>query len=140
MQHHAVIAHRPALLRGGEVHGIEVGTDRDTGLGPAGALIVGIQDMAALAHGNQALTGLGQVEQGAAYRQFAALRRQVEHIDQGHGLGITHHQGHAQGNELEGKHGTSSEKESGCRSPHSKGAATNLAQRMPAPARDSAAH
>ncbi|MCY1217437.1 hypothetical protein D9M72_293510 [compost metagenome] len=104
VQHDAVVPYRPAVAGCGEVHGIEIGTDRNAGLGPAGALIVGIKDMAALADCDQPLTGLGHVQQRAAYRQLAALGRQVEHIDQGLGLGITRHQGHAQNDELDRKH------------------------------------
>ncbi|MNG17464.1 hypothetical protein D3C84_1014530 [compost metagenome] len=104
VQDDAVVPHCPAFAGRGELDGIEIGTDRDAGLGPAFALVVGVQDMATLPHGYQPRTRLRQIEQGAAYCQLAALRRKVEHIHQRRGATAASRQGQAQGDELERKH------------------------------------
>ncbi|MNN59888.1 hypothetical protein D3C81_1750380 [compost metagenome] len=91
------MADRPTLAGRGEIHGGKVGADRHVGLLPLLATVIGIQDVAALAHRHQALTGFGQVEQRTLRRQFAALGRKVQHIDEGRGLSHASVQQQAQG-------------------------------------------
>ncbi|MNE60060.1 hypothetical protein D3C80_1551840 [compost metagenome] len=81
VQDHAIVAHRPALLGSGEMHGIQIGADRHGGLLPMLTGIVGIENVATLANGHQTLTRAGHVQQGAALRQGTRLGRQFQHID-----------------------------------------------------------
>ncbi|MNN22923.1 hypothetical protein D3C81_1363050 [compost metagenome] len=81
MQHHAVIAHRPALGGGRKIHRSEVGTGRHGGLLPVLTGIIGKHNMATLADGDHALTGAGHAGQRAFDGQGADLDRQVQHID-----------------------------------------------------------
>ncbi|MOA09123.1 hypothetical protein D3C78_1289310 [compost metagenome] len=97
VQHHAIMADRPAFAGSGEKYGGKVGADRHFGLLPELAAVIGIQDVATLAHRHQTLASFGQVEQRTLRRQFAALRRQVQHIDEGRGLSQSRVQQQAQG-------------------------------------------
>ncbi|MNG26480.1 hypothetical protein D3C84_1114770 [compost metagenome] len=94
MQNHAVIADRPALFRGRKIHSVEVAADRDTGLLPLPAGIVGIKNVATLPDRDQARAGIRHVEQRAAHRQCTGLGGQVQHIDVPRGLRkrLPHHQ------------------------------------------------
>ncbi|MNL84851.1 hypothetical protein D3C87_2129560 [compost metagenome] len=69
MQHHAIVAHCPTLPGGREMHGVQVGADRHVGLPPILAGIIGIKNVPALTHRDQALSRLGNVQQGAARGQ-----------------------------------------------------------------------
>ncbi|MNZ57262.1 hypothetical protein D3C78_752360 [compost metagenome] len=81
VQHHAIAADRPALLGRREVHAIEVRADRNPGLRPLLAGIIGIKDVASLSHSHQALTCAGRVQQGAAHRQGTGPGWQIQHVD-----------------------------------------------------------
>ncbi|MNX98874.1 hypothetical protein D3C86_1312990 [compost metagenome] len=81
VQHHAVIAHRPALGGGRKIHRSEVGTGRYDGLLPVVSRIIGKQNMATLADGNHAPAGAGHAGQRAVDRQGTDPGGQVQHID-----------------------------------------------------------
>ncbi|MNE42695.1 hypothetical protein D3C80_1368410 [compost metagenome] len=87
VQHHAIVADRPALLGGGEMHRVEVGADRHAGLLPALAGILGIQNVTAQADRDQPITRARHIAQRAARCQFARAGRQVQHIHEGGCLG-----------------------------------------------------
>ncbi|MCY1435808.1 hypothetical protein D9M71_519160 [compost metagenome] len=80
VQHHTVVPHRPALGRTGEMHGDQIRADRDLSLLPVPASIIGIHNVPALAHRNQALPGPGQPGEHRPGSQFTRLCRGVEHI------------------------------------------------------------
>jgi len=61
------MANRPAVLVVDEVDGRQQLTRRDLGLHPAGATIVGIENVASIARRNEAFTSLGDVEQKIGY-------------------------------------------------------------------------
>ncbi|MNT56224.1 hypothetical protein D3C72_1935080 [compost metagenome] len=81
MQHHAIVTHRPALLGGRKIHGRQVGADRHGGLLPGLAGIIGIENVATLTDGDQALPGTRQVQQRATRRQGTRLGRLIQYVD-----------------------------------------------------------
>ncbi len=62
------MANRPAVLVVDEVDGRQQLTRRHLGLHPAGATIVGIENVASIARRNEAFAGLGDIEQKIGYR------------------------------------------------------------------------
>jgi hypothetical protein len=87
VQDDAIVAHGPALFPGRKVNGIQVAADRNAGLRPLLAGVVGIKNMAALANGDQARPRIRNVEHGTADRQGTEPGGQVQHIDVGTRLG-----------------------------------------------------
>ncbi|MOA06049.1 hypothetical protein D3C78_1256700 [compost metagenome] len=81
VQHHAIIAHRPALGGGRKIHGRKIGTGRHDGLLPMLAGVIGKQNVATLADGDHALTGAGHAGQRAVDGQGTDPGGQVQHID-----------------------------------------------------------
>ncbi|MOA21775.1 hypothetical protein D3C78_1422840 [compost metagenome] len=59
VQHHTVIADRPALGCRRKTHRREIGADRYCGLLPAQAGVIGIENVPALPHRDQTLSGMG---------------------------------------------------------------------------------
>ncbi|MNI51916.1 hypothetical protein D3C73_1066660 [compost metagenome] len=81
VQHHAVAAHCPALGGVRKAHCIQISTDRHLGLLPLSAAVIAVDDVATLAHRNQALARPRRPGQRAADRQGTGLGWQVQHID-----------------------------------------------------------
>ncbi|MCY1463748.1 hypothetical protein D9M71_816890 [compost metagenome] len=71
MQNDAAVPYRPTLLWAGEIHCRQVNANRHLSLLPIVALIIGIQNVPAPTHCNQALAGMGDVDQLGRDRQFA---------------------------------------------------------------------
>ncbi|MCY1505591.1 hypothetical protein D9M68_398100 [compost metagenome] len=70
------------MLRIGEVHGVEVDTDRDLRLAPGTPLIVGQDDQAIFTDSDQAFAGIGDIPQGFLCGLVHHFGRLVEGIDE----------------------------------------------------------
>ncbi|MNO74560.1 hypothetical protein D3C76_655640 [compost metagenome] len=81
VQHDTIVTDRPTLLGRREKHRSQVAAQRNAGLHPVLARIVGKKNMATLANGDQALARSSNADQGAMHGQRTRHGRQLQHIN-----------------------------------------------------------